>query len=68
MGVYTISPSNQAGNLHEPPARLCELCAPLHPLEFNLLFLMTHRGISSVSCGPLDEHEFDLQLRAVRLT
>ena len=28
----------------------------------NLLFLMTHRGVSSVSCGPLDENEFDLQV------
>ena len=28
MGVFIISPSAQGGNLHEPPPRLAEACAP----------------------------------------
>jgi predicted aldo/keto reductase-like oxidoreductase len=70
LGVYCISPSNQGGELHKPSAKLIDLCQPLHPLEFGLLYLMTHQGIGdtgTVSCGPTTVHEFDYQLRAIRL-
>ena len=70
LGVYCISPSNQGGELHKPSKKLLELCAPLHPLEFGLLYLMTHKGIGdygTISCGPTDYKELDYQLRAVKL-
>ena len=70
MGVYCISPSNQGGELHAPSPKLIELCAPLHPLEFGLLYLMTHPGIGdcgTVSCGPTDYTQLDYQLRAIQL-
>ena len=40
MGVYCISPSNKGGELHNPSKVLIDLCQPLHPLEFGLLYLM----------------------------
>lgn len=65
-----ISPSNQGGELHKPSDKLKELCAPLHPLEFGLVYLLTHKGIGdkgSVSCGPADPSQFKEQLRALKL-
>ena len=65
-----ISPSNQGGELHKPSDKLIELCAPLHPLEFGLVYLLTHKGIGdrgTVSCGPADPSQFDKQLRALKL-
>ena len=65
-----ISPSNQGGELHKPSGKLIELCAPLHPLEFGLVYLLTHKGIGdrgTVSCGPADPSQFDKQLRALKL-
>ena len=70
MGIYCISPSNQGGELHKPPPKLVEACKPLHPLEFGLLYLLTHKGIGdggSVSVGPKDATHFDKQIRAVKL-
>ena len=70
MGVYCISPSNQGGELHKPSTELIELCFPFHPLEFGLLYLMTHRGVGdtgTVSCGPTNSKELDRQLRAIQL-
>ena len=70
LGVYCISPSNQGGELHKPSKKLIELCKPLHPLEFGLLYLLSHKGIGdtgTVSCGPTNYKELDYQLRAVQL-
>jgi predicted aldo/keto reductase-like oxidoreductase len=37
----------QGGELHKPPQELIDACAPLHPLEFGLLYLLTHQGIGT---------------------
>jgi|EP01046_Picozoa_sp_COSAG06_P053501 predicted aldo/keto reductase-like oxidoreductase len=37
----------QGGELHKPPQELIDACAPLHPLEFGLLYLLTHKGIGT---------------------
>ena len=68
MGIYCISPSNQGGELHKPPPKLVEACKPLHPLEFGLLYLLTHKGIGdggSVSVGPKAATLFSLLFLSV---
>ena len=50
MGVFIISPSDKGGMLYKPPARLVDLCQPLHPLVFNVLFCLCP------AAGPHAEH------------
>ena len=70
MGIYAISPAKQGGDLFKPSQELIDACAPLHPLEFGTLYLLTHKGIGdkgSISCGPADPSQYDRQLRALKL-
>lgn len=65
MGVFIISPNDKGGKLYEPPPLLEELCAPLHPMEFNDLFCLSRPQVHTLSIGAARPEDFDIHLRAV---
>ena len=67
LGVFIISPSNKGGMLYRPPARLVELCKPLHPLVFNVLFCLARPEVHTLSVGASKPEDFDLQMTALPL-
>jgi predicted aldo/keto reductase-like oxidoreductase len=67
MGVFVISPTDKGGHLHSPSTRICELCAPLHPIVFNDLFCLSAPGIHTISVGAARPEDLTLHLEAVAL-
>jgi predicted aldo/keto reductase-like oxidoreductase len=67
MGVFIISPSEKGGMLFEPPRKLIDLCQPLHPLVFNILFCLSHPQVHTLSVGASKPEDFDLQLTSLEL-
>ena len=67
MGVFIISPSNKGGMLYQPPAKLVELCKPLHPMVFNNLFCLSHPQVHTLSVGAAKPSDFDLHLQTLPL-
>lgn len=67
MGVFIISPSDKGGMLYDPPAKLVELCDPLHPLVFNCLFCLSRTGVHTLSLGAARPSDFDLQMETLEL-
>jgi predicted aldo/keto reductase-like oxidoreductase len=67
MGVFLISPTDKGGHLHTPSERLCDLCAPLHPIVFNDLFCLSAPGIHTISVGAARPEDLALHLEAVEL-
>ncbi|MAE62532.1 MAG: aldo/keto reductase [Planctomycetaceae bacterium] len=62
MGVFIISPNDKGGRLFDPPDRLVELCAPLHPIVFNALFCLSHPEVHTLSLGAAKPSDFDIQM------
>lgn len=67
MGLFIISPANKGGMLYEPPAKLVELCQPLHPLVFNCLFCFRRPEVHTLSLGASCPSDFDLQMSSLPL-
>jgi predicted aldo/keto reductase-like oxidoreductase len=67
MGVFIISPSDKGGMLYQPPAKLVELCRPLDPLVFNVLFCLAHPQVHTLSIGAARPGDFDLPSCALPL-
>eukprot|EP00978_Attheya_sp_CCMP212_P036672 scaffold168096_cov48-Attheya_sp.AAC.1 len=67
MGVMCISPNDKSGHLHTPSDKLKELCQPLHPMEFNMLFQLTYPGVNSISIGPGELSHYDIPVNVLRL-
>lgn len=67
MGVFIISPSDKGGKLYAPPAKLVDLCDPLHPIVFNNLFCLAHPQVHTLSIGAARPSDFDLHLEALPL-
>jgi predicted aldo/keto reductase-like oxidoreductase len=67
MGVFIISPTDKGGMLHDPPQRLSELTAPLHPLVFNDLFCLSHPEVHTLSIGAARPSDFDRHLETLPL-
>ena len=65
MGVFIISPSDKGGKLYEPPAKLAELCQPLHPIEFNDLWCLRHPEIHTLSLGSARPSDYDWHVSAI---
>jgi uncharacterized protein len=65
LGIFIISPADKGGLLHRPPARLQQLCAPLEPLQLTYRWLLSDRGITTLSLGPAGPAELDSALAAV---
>lgn len=67
MGVFIISPSDKGGKLYSPPAKLVELCKPLHPMVFNDLWTLSQPGVHTLSLGAAKPSDYDEHLEADRL-
>ncbi len=65
MGVFIISPNDKGGKLYEPSTRLVELCAPLHPMEFNDLYCLLRPEVHTLSIGAARPSDFDIHLAAL---
>ena len=65
MGVFIISPSDKGGMLFDPPQKLCDLTAPLSPMMFNDLFILSNPDIHTISCGAAKPTDFDEHIAAV---
>lgn len=51
MGVFIISANDKGGQLSRPPQKLKDLTAPLHPLQWNARFCLSHPGVHTLSFG-----------------
>lgn len=60
IGVFVISPSDKGGRLYDPPQRLVDLCAPLHPIVFNNAYCLARPEIHTLSLGAARPSDFDL--------
>jgi predicted aldo/keto reductase-like oxidoreductase len=67
MGVFIISPADKGGKLYDPPKKLVDLCAPLHPLVFNSLFCFARPEVHTLSLGAARPSDFDIQMQAIPL-
>lgn len=67
MGVFIISPADKGGQLYKPPAKLVELCAPLHPLAFNDLFCLSRPEVHTLSIGAARPADFDAHVESLPL-
>ncbi len=65
MGVFIISPNDKGGCLYDPPKKLTRLCAPLSPMTFNDLFILSHSDIHTISCGVTKAQDLDEHVNAV---
>jgi predicted aldo/keto reductase-like oxidoreductase len=65
MGVFIISPNDKGGHLYAPPEKLLRLCAPLSPMAFNDLFILSHPEIHTLSCGAARPSDLDEHVQAV---
>lgn len=68
MGIFIISPSDKGGRLYEPPPILEELCAPLHPMQFNDLFCLQDPRIHTLSLGAARPTDFDCHVEALKFS
>lgn len=51
MGVFIISPNDKGGQLFNPSDKLIELTKPLHPLQWNARFCLSHHAVHTLSFG-----------------
>ena len=65
MGVFIISPNDKGGKLYAPPPKLTNLCAPLHPMQFNGLYCLNRPQVHTLSCGAAKPGDFDRHLEAL---
>lgn len=66
MGVFIISPSDKGGKLYAPPQKLVSLTAPLHPIEFNNVFCLSHPQVHTLSVGAARPSDFDLHVQSLQ--
>lgn len=59
MGVFIISPNDKGGQLFNPPPKLEELTAPLHPIQWNARFCLSHPAIHTLSFGLTGAAQFN---------
>ena len=59
MGVFIISPNDKGGQLFNPPKKLTDLTAPLHPLQWNARFCLGNPNIHTLTFGLPVTAQFD---------
>jgi predicted aldo/keto reductase-like oxidoreductase len=59
MGVFIISPNDKGGQLFKPSPKLMELTAPLHPIQWNARFCLSHSAIHTLTFGLPVTAQFD---------
>ena len=59
MGVFIISPNDKGGQLFRPSHKLAGLTAPLHPIQWNARFCLSHSSIHTLTFGLPVTAQFD---------
>jgi hypothetical protein len=59
MGVFIISPNDKGGQLFNPPQKLQDLTAPLHPIQWNARFCLSHPAIHTLTFGLTAAEQFN---------
>ena len=59
MGVFIISPNDKGGQLFNPPQKLVDLTAPLHPIQWNARFCLGNPAIHTLTFGLPVTAQFD---------
>lgn len=59
LGVFIISPNDKGGQLFRPSQKLTELTRPLHPLQWNARFCLSHSAIHTLTFGLPVTAQFD---------
>jgi len=59
MGVFIISPNDKGGQLFNSPKKLIDLTAPLHPIQWNARFCLSHSSIHTLTFGLPVTAQFD---------
>lgn len=65
LGVFIISPTDKGGQLFNPPDKLSQICAPLHPIAFNDLFCLNRPEIHTLSLGAARPSDFEEHIEAL---
>ena len=66
MGVFIISPNDKGGRLWDPTPKLCEFCAPLHPMQFNALYCLCRDEVHTLSLGVSKASDYDIHIDGMR--
>lgn len=66
MGVFIISPTDKGGQLFNPPQKLTDACAPLHPITFNDLFCLRQKEVHTLSLGASCPTDYDEHMEALK--
>ena len=59
MGVFIISANDKGGQLFRPSQKLKTLTSPLHPIQWNARFCLSHPGVHTLSFGLPVTVQFD---------
>ena len=59
MGVFIISPNDKGGMLYKPPQKLADATAPLSPIAFNNLWLLSYPQLHTMVIGAARPSDFD---------
>lgn len=59
MGVFIISPNDKGGRLFNPPQKLADLTAPLHPIQWNARFCLGNPHVHTLSFGITEPEHFE---------
>ncbi len=65
MGTFIISPTDKGGQLQSPSDKMCGLCAPLSPMQFNDLWCLNHPEIHTLSIGAAQPSDFEEHVAAL---
>lgn len=66
MGIFIISPTDKGGRLYDPAPKVAEACAPLHPMLWHDLYLLTRvPGVHVLSLGAAEPGNFEEHLKAL---
>ena len=65
MGVLIISPNDKGGRLYQPPQRLAELTAPLHPVQYNERWLLAQPEVHTLSIGMNEPEQVTIHLQSL---
>jgi len=66
MGLLIISPNQKGGLLYEPPQRLQQLTTPLHPVNYNERWLLSHPQVHTMSIGMSEPGHWKLHAESLR--
>ncbi len=67
MGVMILSPNDKGGMLYKPSEKLTRLTAPLSPMVFNDLFILSRPEINTLTIGAGVPEDFNEHLKGLKM-